>query len=94
MITVGMNYYVISGKESAFEDKFNAVLGALNQAADHTKSNLFKDINDASSYLIISEWSDEKAFTNFIKSDAFKEVTNWGKEEILSDRPRHKVYKH
>ncbi|HBL47533.1 MAG TPA: antibiotic biosynthesis monooxygenase, partial [Planctomycetaceae bacterium] len=40
------------------------------------------------------EWSDEQAFKDFIQSDAFRAVTNWGKEEILSDRPRHKIYKH
>ena len=40
------------------------------------------------------EWSDEEAFKSFIQSDAFRSVTNWGREQILSDRPRHKVYKH
>jgi heme-degrading monooxygenase HmoA len=44
--------------------------------------------------LIVSEWSEEQAFNEFIRSDAFRAVTNWGKEQILSDRPRHKVYKH
>ena len=94
MITVGMNYRVIPGKQSSFEEKFNAVLGALNQAGGHTQSNLYRDVNDDSSYLIVSEWSDEQAFTDFIRSQAFRDVTNWGKEEILRDRPQHKVYKH
>ena len=92
MITVGMNYYVIAGKEAEFEEKFNGVLAALNEADGHTASNLYRDTNDPTSYLIISEWSDQDAFTNFIRSDAFKAVTNWGKEQILRDRPKHKVY--
>ena len=29
MITVGMNYHVIAGKQTDFENKFEAVLGAL-----------------------------------------------------------------
>ena len=29
-----------------------------------------------------------------VPSKAFRDVTNWGKEQILSDRPRHKIYKH
>ena len=29
MITVGMNYHVIAGKQAAFEEKFAAVLNAL-----------------------------------------------------------------
>jgi heme-degrading monooxygenase HmoA len=93
MITVGMNYYVIAGKEQQFEEKFVAVVSALRAAEGHSRSTLWKDVSDTSSYLITSEWSDEQAFRDFIHSDAFREVTDWGQEEILSERPRHKVYK-
>jgi len=89
-----MNYRVIEGKGPLFEEKFNAVLGALESAAGHTASQLYRDVNEESSYLIVSEWSQEKAFMDFIQSSAFKAVTDWGKESILSDRPRHKIYKH
>lgn len=94
MITVGMNYRVIDGKQQDFEDKFAAVLSALNTADGHTDSTLWKDVSDKTSYLITSEWSDEKAFQDFIRSDEFRAVTDWGKEQILSDRPQHKVYRH
>ena len=94
MITVGMNYHVIPGKEQDFENKFAAVIGALRAAAGHTKSTLWKDVSDGASYLITSEWSDEKAFQDFIHSEAFRAVTKWGKEQILSGRPQHKIYKH
>jgi len=40
MITVGMNYKVIPGKEQDFEDKFAAVIDALNAAEGHTESKL------------------------------------------------------
>jgi heme-degrading monooxygenase HmoA len=93
MITVGMNYSVIEGKGQEFETKFNAVMGALEGADGHTTSALYKDTNDSLSYMIVSEWSDEEAFSTFIRSDAFRAVTDWGKEEILSGRPQHKVYK-
>lgn len=94
MITVGMNYHVIEGKQQEFEDKFAAVLEALRAADGHTSSQLWKDVADDASYLITSEWSEEQEFMDFIHSDAFRAVTNWGKEQILSDRPRHKIYKH
>lgn len=94
MITVGMNYHVIEGKQQEFEDKFNGVMAALEAAEGHTTSSLWKDTNDGASYLITSEWSDEQAFQDFIRSDAFRAVTNWGKEQILSGRPQHKIYKH
>lgn len=93
MITVGMNYHVIEGKQQDFEEKFAAVIGALNAADGHENSTLWKDVSDGASYLITSEWSDEAAFTTFIQSPEFRDVTNWGKEQILSDRPRHKIYK-
>ncbi len=94
MITVGMNYHVIEGKQQDFEDKFQAVMNALNTAEGHSQSTLWKDVSDDASYLITSEWSDEKAFQEFIRSDEFRAVTDWGKEQILSTRPQHKVYKH
>ena len=94
MITVGMNYHVIDGKQRAFEEKFAAVIGALEAAEGHSGSTLWKDVSDSASYLITSEWSDEQAFTDFIQSEAFRAVADWGKEQILSSRPQHKIYKH
>jgi heme-degrading monooxygenase HmoA len=94
MVTVGMNYNVIPGKQRDFEEKFQGVIGALEAAPGHTRSTLWKDVSNDASYLITSEWSDEKAFMEFIQSQAFRDVTNWGKEQILSGRPQHKVYKH
>ncbi len=94
MVTVGMNYHVLPGKQANFEQKFAAVIGALRAAAGHTNSTLWKDVSDDASYLITSEWSDEDAFKQFISSEAFRSVTTWGKEQILSGRPQHKIYKH
>ena len=94
MITVGMNYKVIPGKQQDFEAAFAGVIAALNKAEGHTSSTLWRDVADGASYLITSEWSDEEAFKSFIQSDAFRNVANWGKEQILAGRPQHKVYKH
>ena len=93
MITVGMNYQVREGAQQLFEEKFNVVIEALRQATGHVRSNLYRDVSDECSYLIISEWSEEKAFVAFIHSDLFKQVTDWGKEQILTTRPQHKIYK-
>ena len=93
MITVGMNYNVIPGKQQDFEEKFAAVLEALRGADGHQDSKLWRDVAEETSYLITSEWSEEAAFAAFIQSQAFRDVTNWGKEQILAGRPQHKVYK-
>jgi heme-degrading monooxygenase HmoA len=93
MITVGMNYHVLPGKQQDFEQKFAGVVDALRAADGHQSSTLWRDVSDDASYLITSEWTEEQAFTDFIRSDEFRAVTNWGKEQILSGRPQHKVYR-
>ena len=84
---------VVEGKQQDFEEKFAAVIEALNAAEGHENSTLWKDVSDGASYLITSEWTEEAAFSEFIRSEAFRNVTNWGKEQILSGRPQHKIYK-
>ncbi len=92
MITVGMYYDVKEGKEGEFEEKFEAVAGALDGSSGHVQSLLYQQVKKANSYTILSEWDSQDAFMSFIKSDAFKQVTDWGKAEILEGRPRHKIY--
>ncbi len=92
MITVGMYYEVLEGKESEFEEKFEAVANALDGSPGHAQSLLYHQVKKPNSYTILSEWDSQDAFKAFIQSDAFKEVTDWGKAEILQGRPRHKVY--
>ncbi|MBI4384381.1 MAG: antibiotic biosynthesis monooxygenase [Nitrospinae bacterium] len=93
MVTIGMNYKLIPGKEKIFEDAFNAVLKVMAEMEGHSKSFLFRDVNDSQSYLIVSDWNSEEAFNGFIRSDKFRNVANWGKENILAGRPVHTVYK-
>lgn len=92
MVTIGMNYNVLAGKEEKFEKAFNKVVKAMGGIEGHSETHMFKDINDSLHYLIVSLWSSKPAFDSFIASDTFRSVTNWGKEEILSGRPRHEVY--
>ena len=93
MITVGMNYLVKPGKQSEFTQKFDAVLDALRAADGHVASHLYSDVHDECAFLIVSEWSDQGRFVEFIRSQAFKDVTAWGKAEILSARPEHTIYR-
>lgn len=92
MVTIGMNYQVLPGKEEVFERAFQAVLDVMDDSPGHTKSHLYKEVINAQSYLIVSEWNDESAFKTFIKSDGFAKVTSWGKDQILAGRPIHQVY--
>lgn len=92
MVTVGMNYDIIEGKEREFESMFAKVLQIMNGLPGHGNSNLYKNVAAPGSYLIVSEWTDRGSFEAFTKSDQFQNVVNWGKEKILASRPRHEIY--
>lgn len=92
MVTIGMNYTVLPGKESVFERAFGQVLTVMKEMPGHSVSHLYRDVSMANSYLIVSEWNDQEQFNAFIKSEQFAKVTNWGKEQILAGRPKHQVY--
>ena len=77
MITIGMNYQVVPGKEQEFESAFEGVANALDKAEGHDRSTLYKDCKHPGNYLIMSQWTDETAYQAFIRSEAFRNVTNW-----------------
>ena len=92
MVTIGMNYEVLPGKEETFENAFNKVVQAMRGIAGHGDTHMYREINDPRQYLIVSQWNDKGAFDAFIASDTFRNVANWGKEQILAGRPKHEVY--
>lgn len=92
MVTVGMNYVVLPGKEDVFERAFQHVLEVMKTMEGHSESHLYRDVHAPHSYLIISEWNERAAFDSFVRSEAFAKVVNWGKEQVLASRPKHQVY--
>ena len=93
MVTIGMNYFVIAGKEQIFEDACAKVVDTMGTIDGHDTSSLYKQISNGDPvYLIVSRWKSEQDFNDFVASDAFKKVTSWGKENILSGRPSHTTY--
>lgn len=92
MTTIGMHYDVVPGKEEEFERGFAGVIDHLRSVPGHVKSRMYEDVQSVGSYVILSEWESRETFQAFLRSDAFKQVTAWGKAEILRARPTHKVY--
>lgn len=92
MITVGMNYEVLKGKQEAFEKKFALVMDVMGQTSGHVVTHLYRDVFKERSYLIVSEWETRETFDTFVQSETFAKVTSWGKEHILASRPKHEVY--
>ena len=92
MTTIGMHYDVVAGKENEFESAFYKVLDLMKTLPGHVESHLFQDVQSKGSYMILSQWENKEDFEKFTHSDAFKNVVDWGKSQILRGRPRHKVY--
>lgn len=92
LTTVGMHYEVVPGKEEEFEQGFVKVIEFLKSVSGHVESHMYEDVQSVGSYVILSQWQDKAAFQAFLQSPQFREVTAWGKAEILRSRPKHKVY--
>jgi heme-degrading monooxygenase HmoA len=95
MVTIGMNYLVLEGKEEVFEGACRKVLDVMHEADGHDDSQIYRrvDSGENAQYLIVSRWSDEDAFTRFIRSGTFKKVTSWGLSNVLAGRPSHTTYR-
>ena len=96
MVTIGMNYLVLEGKESVFEAACERVLETMRGAPGHAESQIFRRVDagaNSGEYLIVSRWSEEAAFQSFVRSEAFQKVTSWGLANILAGRPRHTTYR-
>ncbi len=92
MITVGMNYKIVQGKDDEFIAVFTKVMEIMKRMPGHGETHLYRNVYSEHDYLIISEWTDEAAFTAFIGSDRFKNVTDWGKKNVLATQPKHEIY--
>jgi heme-degrading monooxygenase HmoA len=92
MVTVGLYYDVIPERAPLFVAKFQEVLKHLTTIPGHQSSYLYQRVDDPYSYAILSEWDDQQAFLGFIRSDAFRATTSWGREQVLRSAPRHKIY--
>jgi heme-degrading monooxygenase HmoA len=96
MVTIGMNYQVLPGKEEPFEAACARVVEAMREASGHDASSVYRRVDGAggnAEYLIVSRWSDEAAFRSFVASETFKKVTSWGLANILAGRPSHTTYR-
>lgn len=93
MVTIGMNYSVRAGKEKVFEEACARVVEAMAGIEGHDESHVYQRVGGEPVYLIVSRWASEAAFETFVGSDQFRKVTDWGKQNILTERPRHTTYR-
>lgn len=97
MVTLGMSYRVVPGREEEFERVFDSVVEQLAAVDGHVRTRLLQACDGASpdegaEYVIQSEWRDRRSFDAFLDSSVFARVTAWGGREILRDRPEHTIY--
>ena len=91
MLTVGLYYDVVPGKESIFENLFGEVIDTIKTMNGYVSAILYKRVDKPNSYLIYSEWKDMESFEQFIKSREFSDVKEEG-PQLLIDRPYHRIY--
>ncbi len=92
MVTVGMYYDVIPDKAELFTTKFREVIALLDTMAGHKATYLYQRVDDPFSFAVLSEWDDRQAFVDFVSSETFRQVTSWGREQVLRNPPKHKIY--
>jgi len=92
MVTVGMNYRVVPGREVDFERVFDGVVKILSEELHHVSTRLYRACEGGADYLILSEWSDRAAFEGFVGSEAFGRITSWSLDGVLRGRPSHEVF--
>ena len=86
MTTVGMDYRVLPGKERVFEDAFRNVLKALEGAAGHRRTRLYREVEAPAVYLILSEWDEPEAFTPIPRWNEGNNMKS-RRDELLKKRP-------
>lgn len=91
MLTVGLYYDVVPGKEKEFEDYFKVVEVQLTKVEGYVSALLYKRVDVPNSYLIYSEWKDKDTFDSFIRSREFSGAKEGG-SSMLMGRPSHRVY--
>ncbi len=91
MLTVGLYYDVIPGRESEFESMFGGVVEEIGKMEGFVSALLYKRVDQPNSYLIYSEWKDMESFERLIRSKEFSDVKTGG-SQLLMAKPHHKIY--
>ncbi len=91
MLTVGLYYDVVPGRESDFEKFFEVVIDEIKKMNGFVSALLYKRVDKTGSYLIYSEWKDRDSFESFIKSREFSGAKSGG-SHMLTGRPYHRIY--
>lgn len=92
MINIGLYYKVKEGHEKDFEERFNSAVKAIKEAGlGCTDARLYKEVSDPREYMLYTEWKDTNGFREFMKSDAYKQTVEAGRE-IIEGKPRHRIF--
>jgi heme-degrading monooxygenase HmoA len=92
LITVGMYYDVIPEKAELFTTRFAEVVELMKTIPGHKVTYLYQRVDDPYSFAVLSEWEDQESVLGFVRSETFRQVTAWGREQVLRNAPRHKIY--
>lgn len=92
MITYGFQYDVKPEYRDEFLEISNKALSLMKTLDGHVMTKLLEDVNKTNSFMIYSEWNDNEAFKQFMKSQEFKDVQT-ASADMLASQPSHKMFK-
>ena len=88
MQSFGLNYAVKSGHTEEFKKTLAQLIEAMKACDGHIETKLFSDVAAPNSMMIYSNWKTKAEFSDFVKSDTFKQAIEEAVTMIESD-PTH-----
>jgi heme-degrading monooxygenase HmoA len=73
MITVANRIYVHPEYGEAFEKAFRERAGLVDRMPGFVSNQVLRPVNEGDPYIVLTYWRSREDFTNWIRSDAFRE---------------------
>lgn len=71
MITVANRIYVAREYAEAFEERFRARAGLVDQMPGFISNQVLRPVNEGDAYIIFTIWNSRQDLLNWVRSDAF-----------------------
>jgi quinol monooxygenase YgiN len=88
MQSFGLNYEVKPGLVDEFKNTMLQLIEEMNLAEGHIETKVFADVENPNSMMIYSDWKTKAEFSDFIKSDTFKDALEEA-VKMLESQPTH-----
>jgi quinol monooxygenase YgiN len=88
MQSFGLNYDVKPGCTEEFKKTLMQLIEAMKACDGHVETKLFSDVMQPNSMMIYSNWRTKAEFSEFVKSDTFKQALEEA-VAMIESKPTH-----